>query len=415
MTEQIQRHRVTEDYVKKDFRIAMENSRSGLIRILHLCEHFGNQSSSFHGVARSFELWLPHLDQPPFRVFLCSRSKPGISALERFHKIGVEPLCLGYGKLDPRNLWRLIRLIRRERIDILHLHGYGACTWGRIAGHLLGIPVIVHERCNYRSVPWFQRPVEWILGPFTRYAFAVSESTRQFTVRKRHIPEARVKLLYSGIPLDAVPRLGADERRKVRHIHGIGDTDFLLGVVSRLEPHKGHADLLQAFVTIRAELPGARLWIIGDGYHQAALAQLSGTLGLADTVDFLGYQPDVWPLIQALDVQVFPSHQEGTPNTLYEAMAAGNAILASTADGQGEILTHGKDALLFAPGDLAALAQGLLRLYQEPALRVQLRHAALQRVADFDMQKTITTLKSTYLAIRNRFLPDADMHQLESV
>lgn len=376
--------------------------RPDSIRVLHLCEHFGNRSASFHGVARSFELWLPQLDRPPFRVLLCSRAKPGVSALERFHKIGVEPLWLGCNKLDPRNLWRLIRLIRREHIDILHLHGYGACTWGRMAGHLLGIPAIVHERCNYRSVPWFQRPVEWALGPLTRYAYAVSESTRQFTVHKRHIPAARVQLLYSGIPLDAVPRLGADERREVRRAHGIGDTDFLLGVVSRLEPHKGHADLLQAFAQVRAALPGARLWIIGDGYHQAALEQLSNTLGISGIVSFLGYQADVWPLIQALDLQVFPSHREGTPNTLYEAMAVGNVIVASTADGQGEILTHGKNALLFAPGDSAALAQGLLRLYQDPALRSQLRSAALLRVADFDMQKTIATLKSAYLAIMKR-------------
>ncbi|MDD5678640.1 MAG: glycosyltransferase [Kiritimatiellae bacterium] len=380
----------------------MENPRPTPIRILHLCEHFGNRSASFHGVARSFELWLPYLDRPPFRVLLCSRSKPGAAALERFRKIGVKPIWLGYGKLDPRNLWRLIRLIRREHIDILHLHGYGACTWGRIAGHLLGIPAIVHERCNYHSVPWFQRPVEWVLGPFTRYAYAVSESTRQFTVRKRHIPDARVKLLYSGIPLDTVPRLGADERRAIRRTHGVGDADFLLGVVSRLEPHKGHADLLHAFGKVRAALPGTRLWIIGDGYHQAALEQLSRTLGLADAIDFLGYQADVWPLIQALDLQVFPSHQEGTPNTLYEAMAVGNAILASTADGQGEILTNGKDALLFAPGDLTALEQGLLRLYKDSALRAQLRRAALQRVADFDMQKTIATLKSAYLAIMGK-------------
>jgi len=380
----------------------MENPRSDLIRILHLCEHFGNRSASFHGVARSFELWLPHLDRPPFRVLLCSRSKPGASALERFRKIGVEPLWLGYGRLDPRNLCKLISLIRREHIDILHLHGYGACTWGRIAGHLLGIPAIVHERCNYRSVPWFQRPVEWVLGPCTRYAYAVSESTRQFTVRKRHIPDARVKLLYSGIPLDAVPRLGADQRLEIRRARGIGDDDFLLGVVSRLEPHKGHADLLQAFAKLRPELPGARAWIIGDGYHQAALAQLSEALGLADVVDFLGYQADVWPLIQALDLQVFPSHQEGTPNTLYEALAVGNAILASTADGQGEILTHEKDALLFAPGDSAALAQGLRRLYKEPELRAQLRRSALRRVSDFDMQKTIATLKSAYLAIMGK-------------
>ena len=379
-----------------------ENPQSKTIRVLQLCEHFGNRTASFHGVARSFELWLPELDRPPFRVWLCSRAKPEAAALERFRKIGVEPLALGYGKLDPRNLFRLIRILRRERIDLLHLHGYGACTWGRIAGHLLGIPAIVHERCNYGTVPWFQRPVEWLLGPFTKHAFAVSESTREFTVRKRHIPAARVKLLYSGIPLEGIPRIGPEQRREARRARGVADDVFLMGVVSRLEPHKGHADLLRAFARIRSPLPPARLWIIGDGYHQAALEQLVRELGLADVVDFLGYQSDVWPLIQSLDIQVFPSHREGTPNTLYEALAVGNAIVASTADGQGEILTHGQEALLHAPGDEKALAEHLLRLARDPDLRVALRQAALRRAPDFDMRKTIETIRRAYLDLLGR-------------
>lgn len=377
----------------------METPQSKTIRVLQLCEHFGNRTASFHGVARSFELWLPELDRPPFRVMLCSRAKPEAAALERFRKIGVEPLSLGYGKLDPRNLIGLIRILRRERIDILHLHGYGACTWGRIAGHLLGIPVIVHERCNYRTVPWFQRPVEWLLGPFTKHAFAVSESTRQFTVRKRHIPDARVQLLYSGIPLEGIPKIGEDERRAARQARGVEADCFLMGVVSRLEPHKGHADVLRALAQVRARLPAVRLWIIGDGYHQAALEQLARELGLSAVVEFLGYQANVWPLIQSLDLQIFPSHQEGTPNTLYEALAVGNAILASTADGQGEILADGKDALLHEPGDIDALAKHLLRLASEPDLCAALRRAALLRASDFDMRKTIETIKSTYLAI----------------
>lgn len=380
----------------------METRPTQTIRVLQLCEHFGNRTASFHGVARSFELWLPELDRPPFRVLLCSRATPAAVALERFRKIGVEPLSLGYGKLNPRNLFRLIRIIRRERIDVLHLHGYGASTWGRIAGHLLGIPAIVHERCNYRTVPWFQRPVEWALGPFTKYAFAVSESTRQFTVRKRHIPDARVKLLYSGIPLEGIPKIGAEERRAARRARGVEDGCFLMGVVSRLEPHKGHADILRAFAQIRSRLPAARLWIVGDGYHQSALEQTSRELGLADVVDFLGYQSDVWPLIQSLDLQIFPSHQEGTPNTLYEALAVGNAILASTADGQGEILTHGKESLLYAPGDVAALAEHLVHLAADADLRAELRRAALRRAADFDMRKTIETLKATYLSIMEK-------------
>ncbi len=375
------------------------DKRTTPIRVLQVCEHFGNNSATFHGVARSFELWLPALNHPPFEVLLCSRAPVSAAALERYRKAGVEPMALGYGKLDPRNLYKLMRLIREHKIDILHLHGYGACTWGRLAGHLMGIPVIVHERCNYHTVPWFQRPVEYLLGPLTRHAFAVSESTRQFTIRKRHIPDDRVKLLYSGIPLTGIPHISEDERRRVRKERGVADDVFLLGVAGRLEPHKGHADVFAALAQLRPQLPGLRLWIIGDGYHEEDLKRLAAEAGVGDLVEFLGYQADIWPLIQALDVQVFPSHREGTPNTLYEAMAIGAAIAASTADGQGEILTDGRDALLFEPGDSTALAAHIRRLHDDPALRERLKAAALLRIRDFDMDKTLDVLRQTYRGI----------------
>jgi glycosyltransferase involved in cell wall biosynthesis len=372
------------------------------IRILQLCEHFGNNSSSFHGVARSFELWLPHLNEAPFQTLLCSRAQPNQAALDRYRAIGIEPLSLGYHKLDPRNLLRLIGILRRERIDIMHVHGYGASTWGRIAGHLLRIPVIVHERCNYHTVPWFQRPVELALGPFTRYAFAVSESTRVFTVKKRYIPDANVRLLYSGIDLRDVPMGDAAASQRLRASYGLGANDFLFGVVSRLEPHKGHRDLFKAFAAVHAEHHNTYLWVLGDGYDQDALRGEVEALGLENVVTFLGYQRDVWPFVYALDVQVFPSHREGTPNTLYEAMAAGKAMVASTADGQGEILRHERDALTYAPGDVDGLRQQLLRLYDDAALRASLAHAARQRVEDFDMRKTIETIRQTYLMIMDK-------------
>ncbi len=369
------------------------------IRILQLCEHLGNNSSSFHGVARSFELWLPRLNEPPFTTLLCSRAVPNEAALARYRAIGVEPLFLGYHKLDPRNLWRLIRILRKEKIDILHLHGYGACTWGRIAGHLLGIPAIVHERCNYHTVPWFQRPVEWLLGPFTRYAFAVSESTRVFTVRKRYIRDERVKLLYSGIALKDIPQVTAAERHEVRISRGIAADTFLFGVVSRLEPHKGHRDVLRAMVNVLKVRPLTRLWVVGDGFDQEKLKAEARALGLEQAVDFLGYQANVWPFVQALDTQIFPSHREGTPNSLYEAMAVGKPIIASAADGQGEILIHERDALLYQTGNVDQLAAWMLRLYDEPETRQRLGAGVAERIKDFDMMKTLATIKQAYMTI----------------
>jgi hypothetical protein len=176
-----------------------------MITILHLCEHFGDRQVAFHGVSRLFELWVPAFDKNRFRVLLCSRKGPSELADQRLKAAGIAPLYLGYGKMDPRNLFKLIGLMRREKVDILHAHGYGACTWGRIAGFLLRKPVIVHEHCNYGTVPAFQRPVEWLLGHVTAHAYAVSESTRGFTIDKRHIPAERVETMYSGIPLDQIP------------------------------------------------------------------------------------------------------------------------------------------------------------------------------------------------------------------
>lgn len=366
------------------------------ITVLHLCEHFGNEQVSFHGVSRSFELWLPAYDKSRFRVLLCSRQGPSGPAEARLQAAGITPLHLGYGKTDPRNLLALIRLVRREKVDIIHAHGYGACTWGRLAGLLLRLPVIVHERCNYGTVPLTQRPVEWLLGRATRCAFAVSESTRRFTIEKRHIPADRVKTLYSGIPLDTIQRADADWIAAFRREQGRGPADRVLGVVGRLEAHKGHIDAFKALQRILKVRPDVYLWVIGNGRFEDELHRWVADHGLSEHVQFLGYRTDVVRVIQCLDVQVFPSHQEGTPNTLYEAMAVGRAAVASTADGQGEILEDGKTALLFAPGDDEAMARLVLRVLQDDALRTQLQQNVLERIKDFDMKRTVETMERTY-------------------
>jgi hypothetical protein len=110
------------------------------ITVLQLCEHFGGKDASLHGVARSFQWWLPTFDASHFRVLLCSR-KAKDKAAEEMEKLDVSLLYLGYGKMDPRNLLKLLKILKEEKVDIIHAHGYGACTWGRIAGLIKNIPI----------------------------------------------------------------------------------------------------------------------------------------------------------------------------------------------------------------------------------------------------------------------------------
>lgn len=370
----------------------------GRITVLHLCEHFGGAEASLHGVARGFQWWIPNFDARRFRVLLCSR-KGWDKAAEQMEKSGVRPLTLGYGKMDPRNLVRLLGIVRREQVDILHAHGYGACLWARLAGHLLRIPVIVHERCNYRTVPLFQRPVEFLLGPFTRHAFAVSESTRQFCIHHRYMKPDVVKTLYNGILMEDMPPADPDWIRAQRAEQKVPEQTRVIGVVGRIESHKGHLDALRALKRLVDEGRRVQVWVVGDGAFEPEVRRAVEQLGLAQQVRMLGFRKDARQVIRCFDVQLFPSHMEGTPNTLYEAMAAGQVCVCSRIDGQMELLAEETSGLFFDAGDDAEMARQLARVLDDEQLAGRLRDAVRQRILQFDGRACLRTMEETYLGI----------------
>ena len=366
-----------------------------MINVLQLCEHFGGKDSQLHGVARTFQWWMPRFDRSRFNVLLCSR-KGYDKAAEQMIQSGATPLYLGYGKYDPRNLLKLIRLIRAHDIDILHLHGYGAGTWGRIAGALLHKPVIIHGRGNYHSVPPLQQMVERLLGPHTRYGLAVSASTRDYMVQHWHIPDAAVQVVYNGVPFDDIHPMSAEWIRDCRREQGCGPDGRVLGIVGRLESFKGHREAFLALQQVRKVIPNVFVWVLGDGVFEKELHAWVAKHGMMDSVKFLGFRRDVREVIQCFDIQVFPGYREGTPNTLYEALAVGNAIVASRVDGQAELLEDGKTALMFEAGDVEKLAQQILRMLQAHELMADLRRASKTRSADFDGLRCIDTIQRLY-------------------
>ncbi len=97
----------------------------------------------------------------------------------------------------------------------MHLHGYGATTFGRLCAWRMGIPAILHEHANHGDTPWFQKVADRMLAPHTDLAIAVSESTGEFTTRARLMPAERTKVVYLGAPLDefARPRSAARSGR----------------------------------------------------------------------------------------------------------------------------------------------------------------------------------------------------------
>src|SRR5438132_1855748 len=216
------------------------------LNVLQVCDHLGWEGSRMHGVKRLFGWMIPRFDRERFNVSRLSLRRKDLSE-EALDSCGIDITYLQRSKFDPRTLPALLRVIDRKRIDILHLHGYGATTFGRMAGARRRVPTILHEHANLTDTPWFQKVADRALEPFTDIALAVSSSTAEFVVGARKIPRSKVKVVYLGVPLEEFsrPRSPA-EIHDARRDLGIADDDFAVGTVTRLHESKGNSFLVDA-------------------------------------------------------------------------------------------------------------------------------------------------------------------------
>jgi len=134
-----------------------------LLNVLQVCDHLGWEGSRMHGVKRLFSWMIPRFDPDRFRVSLVSLRKKDLSE-ETLEAQGVDITYLHRSKFDPLTLRDLLRVIDRQQIDVLHLHGYGATTFGRMAAALRGLPAILHEHANLTNTPWFQKVADYLLA-----------------------------------------------------------------------------------------------------------------------------------------------------------------------------------------------------------------------------------------------------------
>ena len=292
-----------------------------------------------HGVKRLFAWMIPRFDASRFKVSLVSLRKRDLSE-ETLDSLGIDITYLERGKFDPRTLFALLRIIDAKHIDILHLHGYGATTFGRLAAAMRGIPVVLHEHANLTSTPWFQKVADWTLEPYTDVALAVSKSTAEFVTGARLVRPQRTKVVYLGAPLDEFGQaVTAGERAAARAALGVGQDDVVMGTVTRLHDSKGNQYLVEAARLVVDARPNARFFLFGEGPLLASLEAQAAALSLGDRFVFGGFVKDVRSALAAFDVSVFPSLWEGTPLTVFEALAASRAIVATDADGLMEVLT----------------------------------------------------------------------------
>ena len=272
---------------------------------------------------------------------------------------------------DPIVLIKLIRLMRKNRYDIVHTHTTKAGILGRIAARIAGVPVIVHglhgstfEAFDSRLLNWLLFLFERLTGRFTDAYISVSGVLSEKYIEKGIGKKENYHTVYSGMELETFygVREKIDCRTKQREL-GIGVEDFVIGNVARLETRKGHKFLLDAFKNIAEKQKDAqiKLLIIGEGNKREDLENYVQELHLGDKVIFTGYREDVEELMALMHIFVLTSLREGLPRVLVQAAAVGMPSVAFNVDGVSEIIKDDYNGFLVEVKDLEQLENRIIK------------------------------------------------------
>lgn len=332
-------------------------------------------SASYGGGERYLELLCGHLDPSRFRpILICP--EPG-SFVGRMQARGVDVRVVHLEPLfNPFALMRLVRVLSQEHVTILQTHGARANFYGRVAGWLAGVPVVVSTVHNSVADYAGSRLKRWIYSaalratlPLVSRIICVSDAIRRDVVGEGPVAAGLAETVHNGVDRPSFQK--SVDRNKVRREFGLTDGPLLV-TVARLTEQKGHRDLIESLALLRNRWPQLQCVCVGDGELKEPLEALAGERGLSSMCRFVGSRDDVMEFYAAADVVVLPSHSEGFPFVILEALAMGKPVIATRVNGVPEVIEHMKTGLLVNARDVGGLASAIESLLKHPERAMQL-------------------------------------------
>ena len=374
-------------------------SEAAGIRVLLASDRLGYDDARFHGAGRLMVEWTRALLARGVQVTAVILRNPGPLG-EAVKGEGLPFVFLGRGTADPRALLDFLRIIRRERIEVLHVQGFGASFFGRVAARLRDVPVLVHVHADHhyepKGYPRFVQVLDHALAPGTQHVLAISNAVARFAVTTQGFRADQVEVLHNPVDLGRFHPVGPAERTGTAARLGIALGVPVAICVARFDPVKGVDVLIDAWREVTSALPTANLLLLGDGPLRGTLEARVQSLGLGASVRFLGYQSDVESFLHAADVCVVPSRNEGLSLAAIEAMASGLPVVATRVGGLPEVVSDGETGLLAEPENPAALASAMIRVLSDSALRSRLSQGALCSAAAHSMDTYCARLETIY-------------------
>jgi len=365
------------------------------IRILHLITELepGGAENLLLNICRG-------LDKEKFDLIVGYISGPGTLA-NQIRRTGVRVVDLTHrGKIDPFLLFRLIFLMRKERVKIVHTHLVHASIVGRVTAKLAGVKILVATRHYAYDLKeksftyWLERK----LAGLNRMTIAISKAVRDYLIIKENYDCKKVTVIYNTVDLRLFDLNMVKE--------SVTNSDnYLIGSVGRLHPQKGHSILIQSMSAVIREFRKTQLLIIGSGSLRMELENLARNLKVSDHVTFLGLKSplEVIEILRGVNLFVLASNWEGFGIAVIEAMASSKPVVATAVEGLHEVIEDGRTGFLVPPGDPQALAEKVIYLLKNRDLSIEMGKEGRKRVeALFSLDNMIVKLERLYWDLLNQ-------------
>ncbi len=303
---------------------------------------------------------------------------------------------------DLMALLKIWRILRSEKVTIVHTHCSKAGVLGRWAAYLAGVPIRIHSVHGFafsRFLPrrqrWLYLLMEKLTSRITTHFFVDSLANAEQAKRHRLFRRNNYSQITPGISLSQFAEAKVDVEGERKRL-GISPDEKVVGMIACFKPQKAPLDFIRLAGKVVERLPESKFLLVGDGELRGEIERLIRKLGLKSRVILTGWRWDIPQIISMCQVIVLTSLWEGMPTVLPMAHAMKKPVVATMVDGSAEVIRDGKDGFLVPPRNSEAMAERVIYLLQHPEAAHKMGESGFQVVGKYDYPLMVSRQEEFY-------------------